>query len=281
MNRSRYMRELRAIRSLNRSDEVELVTRFIQGDRGAGDELVRRSLWHVINVARPYAASGESLEDLIAEGNLALLHALRKYDPSFGTRFGTYARLWIRAYLIRYVRRSRSIVSTPLHEQASLLSRARAERRRLAATMPPESVEAEVAVRVGSTTERIREAEFRFAQRDMSFDGPPSPDRHALHEIVPSTVASPHDVTLVRELAGLLEDAIDQAELPDMEREIITRRMLCPPGDEPSLAQLGRELGVSREWVRRLEKRGRSKLDQVLDRVQKRAEPQPASVPNR
>jgi RNA polymerase sigma factor (sigma-70 family) len=262
-----YMKQLSRYPTLSREEEQEIIARWKEGDRRAAEELVCGSLWHVVYVARRYVSSGEPLEDLIAEGNLALLHALRKYDPSFGTRFGTYARLWIRAYLTRYVRRGRSLVSSPLHEPATMLSKIRRERRKLAAAVPTDRVDALVAKRLGISVEQIAQLDHRFSQRDISFDVPIDNDQQNLHEMLPAPDPGPHDIASVHQLEDLLEGAIDRAEMPDVERFIIKRRLLSQPGEEPSLAQLARELSVSREWARRLEKRGLKRLETALEDV--------------
>lgn len=260
-----YMKELRSIPKMTREREKELVQRFQAGDRRAADELVCGSLRDVVYVARRYVASREPLEDLIAEGNLALLHALRKYDPSFGTRFATYARLWIRAYLTRYVRRGRSLVATPLHDQAALLAKVRAERRKLLSWGQNDAVDRVVAEKLGTTVEEIRAVEHRFSQRDISFDIPTYEEQPSLHETLPARVAAPDEIASMRELLSLLREAIKKTELSETERVILQRRLLCPPGDEPSLAQLGREMKISREWVRRLEQRSLERLDTTLE----------------
>ncbi len=268
-----YMKHLGGLPTLSRAEEARIVERWKGGDAKAGEELVCRSLWHVVFVARRYVSSGEPLEDLIAEGNLALLHALRKFDPSHGTRFGSYARLWIRAYLTRFVRRGRSLVSTPLHEASALLAKIRVERRKLAPTVAPERVDEVVASRLGTTVDEIQSVEQRFSQRDVSFDVPTSDDDMSLHDVIPALSPGPHEVVATHQLLCLLEGAIETAEMPDAERLVVRRRLLSAPGDEPSLAQLARELSVSREWARRLEKRGLARLAGALEAVRRHHEP--------
>jgi RNA polymerase primary sigma factor len=105
-----YAGAARALAPLSRDQERELATRARDGDGSARDELVRRHLPLVVAFARKQSRGSVRLDELVQEGNLGLLRAVEKYDPSVGTRFSTYAVWWIRAYVWRYLKQARSAV---------------------------------------------------------------------------------------------------------------------------------------------------------------------------
>lgn len=107
---SRYIEKVRAIPKLSREDEHELALRVRKGDAHAADALVQANLRYVVAVALQYRRYGIRLADLIAEGNVGLMIAVRKFDADRGTRFVTYAGYWIRAYILDCVVRSASMV---------------------------------------------------------------------------------------------------------------------------------------------------------------------------
>src|SRR5215831_9223915 len=96
-----YLRDIRGTPLLTADDEKELAGRVARGDPQARDRFVRANLRLVVKIAKGYAGRGLALADLVAEGNLGLLRAVDKFDPSLGYRFGTYARLWIKQAIRR------------------------------------------------------------------------------------------------------------------------------------------------------------------------------------
>ena len=106
----RYIRQVRAIPRLSREDEHALAIRVLDDDQEAADKLVQANLRYVIAIAVQYRRYGIPLGDLIAEGSVGLVTAVRKFDPHRGTRFVTYAGYWIRAFVLEAVVRSSTMV---------------------------------------------------------------------------------------------------------------------------------------------------------------------------
>ncbi|MCA9625983.1 MAG: sigma-70 family RNA polymerase sigma factor, partial [Myxococcales bacterium] len=263
-----YLAEVRHYPPLTREREQKLARRWRdRRDRRAADQLICASLRHVIPIARRYQRSGEPLGDLIAEGNLALMHALDKFDPDRNIRFVTYASFWVRAYLTRYVRRCRSLVSSVIHEQAVLFSKISAERRRLASQVADhEERDRRVAKTLGIDLGTLHEIDHRFSARDRSLDAPSrldgmSPER----DMLVSTAPGPADEVMLAELEDMLREAVEEAELEPRERLIVEQRLMADPGSEASFAELGRQLDVTREWARQLERRAMKKVDDTLE----------------
>jgi RNA polymerase sigma-32 factor len=259
----RYIQQVRAIPKLSREDEHELALRAREGDQDAADRLVEANLRYVIAIGLQYRRYGVKLGDLIAEGSVGLVTAVRKFDPHRGTRFVTYAGYWIRAFVLEAVVRSSTMIgagSGPF--RSKLFFRLRRERARLSNLIAdPEELIATLAADFDTTPEKMTELLRRLDQREISLDAPAYNDSEAtLVEMLPGS-AEPQDVVVARQRrqSGIelrLEDAL--SVLDDRERLIVEKRILSD--DSASLASLGRELGVSRERARQLEARAKKKL---------------------
>ncbi len=263
----RYIQQVRAIPKLSREDEHELALRVVEGDQDAADRLVEANLRYVIAIALQYRRYGVKLGDLIAEGSVGLVTAVRKFDPHRGTRFVTYAGYWIRAFVLEAVVRSSTMIgagSGPF--RSKLFFRLRRERARLSNLIAdPDELNERLAAEFDTTPQKMSELLRRLDQREISLDAPAYSDSEAtLVELLPGS-AEPQDQVVARRrrqsgiqtrLAGAL------SVLDDRERLIVEKRILSD--DSASLAALGRELGVSRERARQLEARAKKKLAEEL-----------------
>ena len=263
----RYIQQVRAIPKLSREDEHELALRARDGDQDATDRLVEANLRYVVAIGLQYRRYGVALGDLIAEGSVGLVTAVRKFDPHRGTRFVTYAGYWIRAFVLEAVVRSSTMIgagSGPF--RSKLFFRLRRERARLSNLIAdPEELIATLAAEFDTSSEKMTELLRRLDQREISLDAPAYHDSDAtLVETIPGA-AEPQDVMVARQRrqSGIelrLEGAL--SVLDDRERLIVEKRILSD--DSTSLASLGRELGVSRERARQLEARAKKKLAEEL-----------------
>lgn len=249
---------------LDREHENELFRR-LRGDNDAraADEIVRASLPSVVMIAQKYRRYGLREGELIAEGNFGLVRALDKFDPERGIRFMTYATYWIRAYVIDYVIRSWSLVGAG---SGALRSRhffkLRRERSRVSNLLGEgEAAEQALAERVGVKASRLGSMLRRLDARDVSLDvpssegAPPLADRLPAPDDVETNLALRQSLELVRQP---IRSAV--ASLDARERYIVEHRLMADAEDELSLAQIGRNLGVSRERARQLEERVKKKL---------------------
>lgn len=263
----RYIQQVRAIPKLSREEEHELAIRARDGDQDAADRLVEANLRYVIAIGLQYRRYGVTLGDLIAEGSVGLVTAVRKFDPHRGTRFVTYAGYWIRAFVLEAVVRSSTMIgagSGPF--RSKLFFRLRRERARLSNLIAdPEELIAKLASDFDTSPEKMAELLRRLDQREISLDGPAYHDSDAtLVEMLPGD-SEPQDAVVERRRrqSGIelrLEGAL--SVLDDRERLIVEKRILSD--DSASLASLGRELGVSRERARQLEARAKKKLAEEL-----------------
>ena len=263
----RYIQQVRAIPKLSREDEHQLALRAREGDQDAADRLVEANLRYVVAIGLQYRRYGVAIGDLIAEGSVGLVTAVRKFDPHRGTRFVTYAGYWIRAFVLEAVVRSSTMIgagSGPF--RSKLFFRLRRERARLSNLIAdPEELIAKLASDFDTTPQKMTELLRRLDQREISLDAPAYSDSDAtLVEMLPGN-AEPQDVVVARRRrqSGIelrLEGAL--SVLDDRERLIVEKRILSD--DSASLASLGRELGVSRERARQLEARAKKKLAEEL-----------------
>lgn len=265
----RYIQQVRAIPKLTREEEHELALRVVEGDQDAADRLVEANLRYVIAIALQYRRYGVKLGDLIAEGSVGLVTAVRKFDPHRGTRFVTYAGYWIRAFVLEAVVRSSTMVgagSGPF--RSKLFFRLRRERARLSNLIAdPDELTERLAQEFDTTPEKMTELLRRLDQREISLDAPAYQDSDAtLVDMLPGN-SEPQDVVVARHrrhsgIQHRLEDAL--SVLDHRERLIVEKRILSD--ESASLAALGRELGVSRERARQLEARAKKKLaDELRD----------------
>jgi RNA polymerase sigma-32 factor len=267
---SRFIRAAREQDALTREDEVDLARRWRdQGDARAAEKLIRANLKYVVAIAISYRRYGLRLADLVSEGNLGLMMALRKFDPERGVRFVTYAAYWSRAYILNYVIKSWSMVgggSGPL--RSKMFFKLRRERAMVANVIGEgneEQAMSMLAERIGETVERTKELTRRLEARDVSLDVSANEEgRATLLDGLTDAGPTQEDRYMEEErkdaLKGALESAV--ASLDDRERFIVEQRLMAD--EETSLAEIGRQLGVSRERARQLEARAKAKLKKQL-----------------
>ena len=246
---------------LDAETELKLISQLRKGNSRALRDLMAAHLRLVLATARRYSGNGMSLEDLVAEGNLGLVEAARRFDPERGTRFGTYAAWWVRAFVRRYALANRRIVPTPSTRNArKLVSSLRATQRTLTQELGRPPTRDEVADALDVAPEDVGMMESVLGGRDL-FVGPTEDGTVVeLEDYRPS----PEQETAEHEIEDLRASSVEIAlsKLTEREQEIVRRRYLEEDG--VTLAVLGHDLGLSRERVRQIEKRAQHKLRAAL-----------------
>jgi RNA polymerase sigma-32 factor len=248
--------------ALTVSDEHRLSRRWrTMEDTDALARLVQAHLGLVIRIATEFRHSGPAMEDLIQEGNLGLTIAARRFDPGRQTRLATYATYWIRACMLEHVVRSHGPVriGTTRSQRKIFFGLGRA-RRRLEREGEAPDAESLASV-LGVERSDVESMTPRLTGRDVSLDAPRSTDdRREMGALLAEEGPSPEDV-----VAAVEEDDARRARLYDglkvldaRERAIIRARHLRRR--PATLASLGKKFGISRERVRQLELRAKSKL---------------------
>lgn len=261
----RYMAEVKRHPLLSREEEHDLAMRFFdQGDVSAAHKLVVANLRFVVKIAHEYRGYGLKLLDMVQEGNVGLMVAVKKFNPHKGYRLISYAVWWIRAHIQSFIQRHWSVVKLGTSRmQRKLffkLRSAKAHAQRLLG--PGEGVSTqELAERLGAKEKDVARMEMRLAGRDFSLDAKLTEDGSATHlDLIADEAQSPEDLLgdlqQQRLLSGKVEEALDS--LNEKERYIVEHRLLAD--DPQTLQEIGDNFKVSRERIRQLENRVIGKL---------------------
>ncbi|MDX1804329.1 MAG: RNA polymerase sigma factor RpoH [Alcanivorax sp.] len=263
-----YMRAVNAVPVLSAEDEQRLAERlYYDQDLDAARNLVLAHLRFVVHIARSYTGYGLPLGDLIQEGNVGLMKAAKRFDPTKGVRLVSFAVHWIKAEIHEYVIRNWRIVKVATTKaQRKLFFNLRSQKKRLGRLTLEEAQR--VADDLGVTAEQVKEMEGRLGAYDASFDGPSNDDDY-------NTIVSP--------AAYLQSDSGDPAELlaeqdhqerstrqlgsalmalDERSRDILERRWLAD--QKSTLQELADEYGVSAERIRQLENNAIKKLRNAI-----------------
>ncbi|MBX7193530.1 MAG: sigma-70 family RNA polymerase sigma factor [Sandaracinaceae bacterium] len=272
---SRYIERVRQIPLLDREQEHEIAVRAASGDEAAREQLVRANLRFVVSMAVQHQRRGVRLGDLIAEGNIGLTVAAKKFDPARGVRFVTYAGFWIRAYILDLVVRSAAVVgagSGPM--RSKVYFRLRRERARLAQASIDGAERTKIlADKLGVSEEKMEHMLQHLDLRSVSLDAPlPTQTGATLLDMMQTDELDPEHRLVEEQTTSRAHARLHEAlaSLDPRERYIVEQRFMND--EEASLADLGRSLGVSRERARQLEVRARGKLRaQLRDLAESRA----------
>ena len=268
---SRYLTEIRKFPMLSKDEEFMLAKRWTEHeDTEAAHKMVTSHLRLVAKIAMGYRGYGLPIGEVISEGNVGLMQAVKKFDPDKGFRLATYAMWWIRASIQEYILRSWSLVKMgTTAAQKKLFFNLRKAKSQISAfeegDLRPEQV-SHIATRLGVTNEDVISMNRRLSGPDASLNAPLRSDGESEWQ---DWLADDNAVSQETQVAeaeereirmGLLQEAMQ--ELTDRERHILTERRLQ---DSPTtLEELASQYGVSRERVRQIEVRAFEKLQKAM-----------------
>jgi len=257
MTVSQYMADVNRYPMVTPDEEGELAFRIRGGDEEALRRLVEANLRFVISVAKTYQGHGVDLPDLINEGNLGLMKAARKFDPSRGFKFISYAVWWIRQSILQALAEKARMVRLPLNQVSALNKLAKARSAFLQENGREPSDE-ELSALSGISAEKVGDA-FRVSGPHLSFDTPFGEDGDGtLLDVVPDETTPSADAGLTNEsLRSDLEDVM--SVLAPREREVL--RLAFGLGcKEKTLEEIGEDLNLTRERVRQLREKAIRKM---------------------
>ncbi len=264
----RYVAQIKQYPILTQEEEIALSKRWIEhNDAQAAHQLVTSNLRFVVKIANEYRGYNARVLDLVQEGSIGLMHAVKRFDPDRGYRLITYAVYWIRSYIHGFLMRTtRMFKMGNSRSGRKLFFKLRSLKGKLASegiTDHDEVMDA-VAEQTGVSRADVEEMNMHFSSRDDSLDAPVTESGLALADTMEDTGPSQEEQLAELEFqadrSARLETAMD--DLDDREREIIQRRHLS---ESPvQLKEFGEQWEVSKQRVAQLERRAMKKLQTAL-----------------
>ncbi|MBR3363439.1 MAG: sigma-70 family RNA polymerase sigma factor, partial [Solobacterium sp.] len=259
-----YLKEIGEIPLMSAEEEYETAKAAAEGDPAAKERMISSNLRLVVSIAKEYANRGLSLQDLIQEGNLGLMHAVDKFDYTKGFRFSTYATWWIKQAIARAIANQSRDIRLPVHltEQINRINRIQ---RALMQELNREPTVEEIAARIdGMTPQRVQELQ-RLAMDPVSLETPAGDEETStLGDFVQDVNAMSPEMYATN---GVVREQVDKMlkELPEREEQIIRMRFgLDGTGKPKTLEEVGRNWNVTRERIRQLEAKALRRLQLQL-----------------
>ncbi len=266
-----YISEINRFSILTAEEEFELAVRFTKyNDMEAAEKLVVSNLRFVVKIAHEYRNYGMKLPDLVQEGNIGLMHAVKKFDPYKGYRLISYAVWWIRAYIQNYLIKSWSLVKIGTTQaQRMLFFKLNQARKKLETLSEKHAEFGEIADSLGVKAAEIEEMEIRMGNRDLSLNTFISEEGESTHMDYLTDNSEDQETSLIRKeetaivqrnIAGAL------ARLNEKESFIIRNRIMA---DNPlTLQEVGDHFSVTRERARQIEKQALKKMALAIPYLQ-------------
>lgn len=255
-----YLREIKDESLLSAAEECALADAIARGDRDARTRMIRANLRLVVKIAREYVGRGMVFEDLVGEGNLGLIRAAEEFEPRFGTRFSTYASYWIKQSIRHALINTTSTIRLPAH-MVGLLTKWRRAERALCRDQGCSPTFGDVATLLGLTEAqkslvasacRARQVKLESTMAPEPGQWSPVEEWDQYESAEARLEADDERLTLRRRME----------RLDPRERTILNLRYGLE-GEAPlTLKEIGRRLGVTREWVRKIELRAMRKLEE-------------------
>ena len=254
---------------LGKEEERALARRAIEGDESAEEQLINSHLGFVMKVATGYKRSGVPMSDLIQEGIIGLIKAVRRFNPDFDTRLSTYAKWWIRASIQDHIVKSWSLVRlSTTSAQKSLFLNLRRKTFELmeGADALSENIVTQLAERFETTAVDVRNLARRVTLRDQSLDAPISGEHgETWLDQLKSDAETPEESIVQESEKTILSELMKRAlqKLPAREHFIIKNRYFVEA--KQTFASIGRELNLSKDRVRQLENRALQTLKELTE----------------
>jgi RNA polymerase sigma-32 factor len=263
-----YLREVQRYKLLTPPEEQELTRKYVETqDVRTAAKLVTANLRLVVKLAYEYRRAYKNIMDLIQEGNIGLMQAVKRYDPYRGVKLSSYAAWWIRAYMLRFILNNWRLVKLGTTQaQRKLFFNLNKEKAKLAALGIDPSAEL-IAERLGVETHEVVEMDRRLASAEASLDAPvgDAEGRSVSRvDLLPSATSGPDSLLERREMDQMVSDRLKEFRKTLKGKDVIIFDKRMAAEDPLTLQELGDEFGVSRERVRQLEARLHHKLRDYL-----------------
>ena len=253
-----YLKEIGRINLLTSDEEYEYALLAEEGNEEAKRILAESNLRLVVSIAKRYVGRGMSFLDLIQEGNIGLMKAVDKFDPSKGYKFSTYATWWIRQAITRAIADQARTIRIPVHMVETINKLARIQRQ-LTQELNREPTEQELASKMDMSPDKIREV-LKISQEPVSLETPigEEDDSH-LGDFVPDErMLSPEEYATKELLKEELESVL--LTLTEREEKVLKLRFGLDDGHCRTLEEVGQIFGVTRERIRQIEAKALRKM---------------------
>lgn len=259
-----YLNEIGFSPLLSAEEEVHYARLARKGDEMGRRRMIESNLRLVVKISRRYVNRGLSLLDLIEEGNLGLIRAVEKFDPERGFRFSTYATWWIRQTIERAIMNQTRTIRLPIHVVKELNVYLRAARE-LAQKLDHEPTAEDIAELLDKPVADVKRM-LKLNERVTSVDTPlgPNSDKSILDTIADERMEDPGTELQNDDIQSNLSQWIE--ELPEKQREVLSRRFGLRGYEPSTLEDVGREIGLTRERVRQIQVEALKRLREVFEK---------------
>jgi RNA polymerase primary sigma factor len=260
-----YLREIGQVDLLKPQEEIDLAIRIQNGDDEARDQMIKANLRLVVKIAHDYEGLGLPLLDLINEGNIGLMKAVERFDPTKGSKLSTYSAWWIKQSIKRSLANQAKTIRLPVH-LVDKISKLKRTALKLQEALGHEPSDEELAEEL--EMDPIRVARLRRAAiRPASLDSPIGDDHSTFAEIVSDEKAeNPYKHLEDKTVTDMLHDLVKT--LPHREATILEYRFGLDGGSERTLEEVGEHFGVTRERVRQIQNLALSKLRKMIEKLE-------------
>src|SRR5690554_6122441 len=259
-----YLNEIGFSPLLTPEEEVYFARLARKGEEAGRKRMIESNLRLVVKIARRYVNRGLTLLDLIEEGNLGLIRAVEKFDPERGFRFSTYATWWIRQTIERAIMNQTRTIRLPIHvvKELNLYLRAARELTQKLDHEPTAEEIAELLDKPVANVERMLKLNERIASLDTAV-GPLS-DKTLLDTIADEYSNDPSEELQSNDIQNNLNRWIE--ELPEKQREVLSRRFGIRGYETSTLEDVGKEIGLTRERVRQIQVEALKRLREIMEK---------------
>lgn len=243
---------------LSFEEEKELTRRAAVGDKEAKQKLVNHNLRLVMSIARKYKGTSLSFQDLVQEGTIGLMKAIDKFDPSKDFRFSTYATYWIKQTIGRALAEQNKVIRIPVH-MTDLASKVNKATQEYLQTNGEKPTEKEIAVICNISVEKVKEV-WNLNKDPLSLDVPVDTEEDATMGdlIADNNISSPIQNIINDDRHNQILNVLNT--LSEKEANVIRMRFGLDDGEPKTLAEIGKRMGYTREWIRLIEEKAMRKL---------------------
>jgi RNA polymerase primary sigma factor len=261
-----YLREIGQVKLLTPQEEFELAARIKKGDKKAREQMIKANLRLVVKIARDYENIGLPLLDLISEGNIGLMKAVERFDPTKGAKLSTYGSWWIKQAIKRALANQSKTIRLPVH-LLDKISKMRKASLRLQEELGREPTDEELGAELGIAPSRVFHMRMA-ALRPAPLNGPIGDEEstHIADVVQDDNADTPYEQLEEKTATRILGDLVKT--LSPREIAILRARFGLDGGSPEKLEEVGQKLGVTRERVRQIQNIALRKLRRMMERIE-------------